>query len=229
MYSYAGTIVQLLNQLRMEGYSNQEIVRVVKSYKFALVVFTGQFQRSGKSQIEHGVGTASMLCALGAPAAVVAAGVIHNIYRIGDYGDGQRGITDLRRKETIGHVGVEVENPLHGFHSLMESQKTITEMLDNLETFSEMDRQVLLIRLAEEFDNHWDLNWLYRDEVENCRNYLTENGPSMVTMAEKLGYPQLASELTRVFKESRTVDFSPEFLHQICLPEFLVSGPRSQG
>ena len=123
MYSYAGTIVQLLNQLRMEGYSNQEIVQVVKSYKFALVVFTGQFQRSGKSQIEHGVGTASMLCALGAPAAVVAAGVIHNIYRIGDYGDGQRGITDLRRKETIGHVGVEVENPLHGFNSLMESHE----------------------------------------------------------------------------------------------------------
>ena len=75
MHAYAQTNVQLFNQLQSEGYSarDRELVRL--AYEFAMGLFTGLFLPSGKTFIDHLVGTASILTSLHVPVEVVAASV----------------------------------------------------------------------------------------------------------------------------------------------------------
>ncbi len=89
MHSYAQTNIQLFNQLRQDGYSDADLILVRNAYELAMVLFTGRFQPSGKSFIAHVVGTASILAWLRLPAPVVAAGLLHNVYENGDFGDGR--------------------------------------------------------------------------------------------------------------------------------------------
>ena len=80
MHPYAQTNVQLFNQLRSQGYSQNDRERVREAYEFAMRLFTGLFLPSGKTFIDHLVGTASILTSLRMPVEVVVAGLIHAAY-----------------------------------------------------------------------------------------------------------------------------------------------------
>src|SRR5262245_4841225 len=98
MRAYAQTNIQLFNQLRYYAYSDADLNLVRDAYELAMVLFSGRFQSSGKSFIAHVVGTASILAWVRLPAPVVAAGLLHNAYGSGDFGDGRRGATTPRRR-----------------------------------------------------------------------------------------------------------------------------------
>src|SRR5437867_665839 len=102
---YAQTNIQLFNQLQREGYSNAELSLIRDAYELAMHLFTGFFIASGRTQIAHVVGAASILGSLHTPAEVVAAGLIHNVYETGDFGDGRRGISDARRQQIRQTIG----------------------------------------------------------------------------------------------------------------------------
>src|SRR5437879_11925353 len=97
MHHFAQTNIQLINQLRRNGYSVTEIGSVLTSYELTMRLFTGRFRASGKTFIAHLVGTASILASLRASVALVTAGLLHAAYTSGDFGDSDRGVTDSRR------------------------------------------------------------------------------------------------------------------------------------
>jgi len=72
MHTYAQTNVQLFNQLRRDGYSNNELSCIRNAYEHAKRLFTGLFLASGRTQIAHVVGTASILGSVHLPTEVVA-------------------------------------------------------------------------------------------------------------------------------------------------------------
>jgi (p)ppGpp synthase/HD superfamily hydrolase len=228
MNTYAQTNVQLFSQLRRDGYSKDELGCIRNAYELAMCLFTGFFLASGRTQIAHVVGTASILGSTHLPAEVVTAGLIHNAYWTGDFGDGRRGISEARRKQVIYAVGKDVEEYVYRFPALRWNSETIPVIRDGLSALGPIDRDVLLIRLADQLEHYLDLGGFYYHEgVERCLEFTNHNGPIMVEMAEKLGFPTLAAELARVFRETILAETPAELLNEVSRSRPLVIAPKS--
>ena len=195
MHSYAQTNVQLFNQLRAEGYSKQDIQRVAQAYEFAMRLFTGLFLPSGKMFIDHLVGTASILASLHVPVELVIAGLIHAAYLHGNFGGLRKGISETTRNQVKLAVGEEVEKYVVRYELLPWEPETLV-LRETIDKLSPVDRNVLLMRLANDFEHNLDSGSLYRD---NWPEYIQRAGPAMVSMAEKLGFPSLSAEMASVF------------------------------
>jgi len=202
MHSFAQTNIQLINQLRGDGYSTTEISTVVTSYELAMRLFTGLFRGSGKTFIAHLVGTASILGTLRVPSSLVAAGLSHAAYSAGDFGDGKKGMANAKREWIKSGIGNEVEEYVARYTALSWRDEAIPAILDGLGSLRPLDRDVLLIRLANELEEFLDFGILYcGDEKRRQVNYVS-TGKHMIEMAEKLGYPKLAVELEKAFEEA---------------------------
>jgi hypothetical protein len=67
---------------------------------------------------------------------------------------------------------------------------------------SDLDRNVVIIRLANELEDHLDLGILYGPKIEKRIERIYRIGPLLIDLAKKLDVPFLGKELERVFKES---------------------------
>lgn len=210
MYQYAQTNLQLFNQLRRDGYSNSELACIFNAYKLVTSLFTGCFRPSGKTFIAHLVGTASILSSLHAPANVVAAGLLHAAYTNGDFGgSGKRGISKAKREHLTRAVGQEVEEYVARYTALQWNEHTIPAIYDRFDALDPIDRDVLLIRLANELEEYLDLSILYCANVHQ-QEYANHNHRFVVDMAEKLGFPALGDELTKVLRETTSAEIPVE-------------------
>jgi len=201
MHSYAQTNLQLFNQLRRDGYSNADLGYILKAYDLAACLLTARFQHSGKPTIAHFVGTASILSSLHVSAKVVAAGLLHNVYEIGDFGDGRKGISGPKREQVKRAVGSEVEEYAARYTAMRWNKRTIPTICKGLAGLDAIDRDVVLIHLADHLEHHLDDGVLYFDDVKrqrfmDCNDHVNR----MVEMAEQLGFPTLATELARVIR-----------------------------
>jgi len=207
---YAQTNIQLFNQLCRAGYSIGELSCVASAYQLAMSLFTGRVQVCGKTYIAHGVGTASILGSLHLPAEVVAAGLIHNVYQNGDFGSGRRGVSAAKRKEISRVVYMGVERYVYRFSSLEWNSQTIPIIRDGLDALDATDRNVVLIKLANDLEYLLDLGILYRGNNEGILRHINHNGQIMVEVAEKLGFPTLAGELSRMSAENALAEIPVE-------------------
>jgi (p)ppGpp synthase/HD superfamily hydrolase len=204
MTGYAQTNIQLYNQLREAGYPPADLERIHSAYALAMKLFPGVFRGSGRPFLAHLIGTASVLAWLRAPISVVTAGLLHSAYSHGEFGNFWRGMADGKRDRVRVAVGDEVEELIAGYTSLRWTAETIGALADTMESLSERERQVILMRLANELDDHQDLGLLYVAEVARRRELIRGGLHRCVALAERLGYPALATELARVFKETMT-------------------------
>jgi (p)ppGpp synthase/HD superfamily hydrolase len=205
---YAQTNVQFFNQLKREGYSSAEFTRVLSTYEFAVHMFTGRFQPSGNVFISHVVRTASILSSLHAPAKVVAAGLIHSVYWNGDFGFGKRGISDAKRRQVKLAVGEDVEKYVARYTTLRWNIQTIPAICDCILRLDQIDKDVILMKLANELEHYLDFELFYYGDSETQR--LMQHGHIMIEMAGKLGYPILAADLARVFREAISTEVPVE-------------------
>lgn len=202
MHSYARTNVQLLNQLRRDGYSSTELGCIRDAYELAMVLFTGQYQPSGRTLIDHVVGTASILGALHATVEVVAAGLIHAAYDYGDFGGRRKGISEAKRKQVRHAVGGQVEEYVARYTALHWDVQTSLSIRDNVATLDRIDRDVVLMRLANHLELLLDLSLLYTSSEGGAQKYIDRFFPPMVDIAYKLGYPTLAAEISQRCSEN---------------------------
>lgn len=205
MHTYAQTSLQLFSQLRAEGYSDKERERLSEAYAIAIRLFAGIYLPSGKMFLDHLVGTASILASLHAPVEIVAAGLLHAAYFFGDFGSIQKGISKAKRAELRGVVGDEVEEYVAKYDRLLWTWENVQKVHANLSSdLDAVDRQVLLIRLANELEHELDLGGIYyaesaKEQKEHQIN-MSAYGPMLVSMAERVGFFSLAAEMAPVFK-----------------------------
>jgi (p)ppGpp synthase/HD superfamily hydrolase len=204
MQSYAQTNVQLLNQLRSEGYSKEERAFISNVYQFGMRIFTGLYLPSGKPFLDHLVGTASILAWLHAPIAVVAAGLVHATYLHGDFGC-RTGISDEKRKQVIDIVGTESENYITRYDRVLLTAEDVALLASTLQQLSKVDRYIVLMRLANELEHHLDFGGLYLVQEQKQqgahRRYLERRLPALLKLANALGYGSLAAEFEKIQRE----------------------------
>jgi hypothetical protein len=106
------------------------------------------------------------------------------------------------RREVKAAVGSQVEELVAGYAALRWNRDTVSAIATEVKTYDAIGRGAVLMRLANEVDEHLDGGVVYLPDAERRRDADMLLLPSLVTMAEELGYPMLASELARVFEET---------------------------
>ena len=223
---YAQTILELLNRLRRDGYAVSDLCMIRDAYALAMRAFTGLVRPSGKTFIAHAVGTASVLHHVGAPPPVTAAGLIHSIYTHGDFGRWRKGISKSARSEVERSVGTEVEQLVARYAALKWNRSTMPAVSAALNAYDAVGRTIVLMRLANEVEENLDAGVLYLPDAERRRQADQPIVPILVTMAEDLGNPVLASELARVFEETTSATI-PTGFHQEPKGEVFLRAPTS--
>src|SRR4029453_6824356 len=199
-----------------DGYGRSELRLVRDAYALAMRAFTGLVRPSGKLFIDHVVGTASVLHVVGAPRAITCAGLIHSVYAHGALGRRRQGISGASRREVKAVVGAEVEQLVAGYAALRWDRGTVPVIATELTTYDAIGRGVVLMRLANEVDEHLDGGVLCLPDAERRRQADMLILPFLTTMASELGYPGLSSELGHSFGETMSAR----------IPTPLPEGPR---
>lgn len=201
MRSYAQTNIQLFNQLQGLGYPASDLETAVSAYELAMTLMTGRFRPSGKTFLAHLVGTASILASLRAAFPLVAAGLLHAAYSAGDFGDGVPGVSDARRARVRSAAGERAEEYVFRYQTLSWSDSSIRSVSGGLEGVTPTDRDVVLMRIANELEEFLDLGILYGGERKRLAISEAHRCRLLIEMARQLGVPALAAELERAAAE----------------------------
>ena len=199
--AYPQTNLQLFGLMHRAGYSETDLAVVSRAYDLAVRLFTAKYRGSGKPLLAHLVGTAGVLASLRAPAPIVAAGVLHAAYIFGDFGDAAGGATAEKRETIRREVGAGVEDIIARYDALRWDESSIEEIQASIAGLSPDDRGVLLLRLANELEDHLDLGVLYCGNAEDRRAAIRSWLRGCVDLAQHLGQPALAASFERVFGE----------------------------
>lgn len=199
---YAQTNLQLYTQLRAAGYAEPDLKLVRSAYDLGMRIFPASFRGSGKPLLAHLVGTASILASINESPAVVTAGLLHAAYALGDFGDGRLGMTDAKRERVRHAVGREVEDLVARYTAFDWNKNTIPAIRTRVSSLTPIERDVLVIRLTNELEDHLDYGVLYCGNGEKRRDYIRSPLNQSVDMARSLGLTTLANELDRAFNET---------------------------
>jgi (p)ppGpp synthase/HD superfamily hydrolase len=199
---YAQTNLQLYAQARAEGYDEVAQEALVDAYTLAVRLFAGLHRASGKNFLAHLVGTASALVEARSRISVVAAGLLHAAYTHGEFGDGWRGMTVDKRARVAAVVGEECEGLIARYTDFRWRSEALSQLRETLAGFAGADRDVLLMRLANELDDHLDLGVLFYADAER-RLRLLEPLAVCVDLARDLGHHRLAGSLAEAFAACR--------------------------
>jgi (p)ppGpp synthase/HD superfamily hydrolase len=214
MARYAQTNLQLYSQLCQEGYTNRDLTSIVHAHELATRLFTCLYRPSGKVFIAHLIGTASILASLHTSVEAVSAGLIHSAYSEGQFGDGSKGVSRAKRKSVKRSVGPVIEEYVARYATLQWTPQSVPVIRKGLERMDLIDRTVLLIRLADELEDHLDLSALYCPDAGGRRAAIRELRCLKIEMAALLGFPTLAQDLARVFKETEEIEIPLELRKQ---------------
>jgi hypothetical protein len=205
MPNYAQTNLQLFNQLLSQGYTQENLQRVHTTYELGRLLFSGRFTASGRSQLVHCVGTASILGFWNAPAHLVVAGLVHNVYRNGDFGAGRSNISEQKRTVLREILGEEIEEEIANFAMLKWNEKTISQF--NLGK-GPLTPNLVFLRLADLLDHNLSGGVFYDHATMKGKKSLRATIPPFVKQASNvLGVPGIGKELERVKMEQE--NFQP--------------------
>jgi gluconolactonase len=204
MHSYAQTNLQLFNQLRTDGYSSPDLDLVYDAYQLAMSLFSGRFQPSGKPFIAHVVGTASILASLRLPGAVVASGLLHNVYEHGDFGTARRNASGVKRRNIKRLLGSELEDYVAKFPLFGWKSATAQLALSDPSRLGVVDRHVLSLRLADYLEHLLDLDLLYYGS--SARRYYMGNATVAIALADAFELRALAAEIKEAIRQTNSTE-----------------------
>jgi hypothetical protein len=152
----AQTYPQLALQLACAGWSTADLLTVRRAYDVAATLFAGHVRGSGKPFTAHLAGTASCLLLDGAPAATVAAGLLHAAYEQGDFGDHSSGRTPARAARLRAEAGESAEEIVAAYFRLGWSPEVARRVAVTVADLPAPVRAAVRVRLANEVDEAVD-------------------------------------------------------------------------
>ncbi len=207
---YSQTNLQLYNQMLRSGYSADDLELVMRCYGCAVRHLSGEYRSHGKPFITHLIGTASVLVALQAPAPVVGAGLLHAVYKHGDFG--MEFPRSRRRARVRRNSSPRVEDLVVRYDRLDWTDATVERLRHELHTLDQPERDVVLMRLANELEDSFDRG-LHYCVVPYPRQLLTGHAAESVgLLAHDLGYGGLAVELDQAMRQYRSGPLPPPLL-----------------
>ncbi|HEX3033616.1 MAG TPA: hypothetical protein VHT73_00580 [Thermodesulfobacteriota bacterium] len=166
------------------------------------------------------MGTASIIATLNAPPTLVAAGLLHAAYSHGRFSDSRKGITKSKRKKVRLAVGPDIEEFVAQYTALRWNVENILAIREHIDALSTKEREVLLMRIANELEDHLDLGMLYCGKDKSAK--LDASVSAIIEIAEKVGGADLANKLALVFSEANSEKI-PAILRRSEISSFVLS------
>lgn len=209
---YSTTSLQLFNQLMDLDYKERDLKIIYKSYEVAKELCSCLHRPSGNTHISHLIGTSSILASLRIPIEICAAGLLHSVYTHGDFGDGENKIKDWKRTYIRNQVGKEIEEYVAAYAELdWFGKNTIPRINKNIDNFSNFEKDVFLIRIADALEEFCDFGNLYVPNPKGRIKYFQKIIPDLVEISKEIGFPSLGIELEKALIQHQN-KIIPEFL-----------------
>jgi nucleoside-diphosphate-sugar epimerase len=208
--TYALTYPQLVRQATAAGWSSGDLRRLRSAYDVAHRLFDGIYRSGGHPLVCHTVRTASIVLAEGQAPDLVVVALVHAAYERHRYDGTSRDRPGRRlRAQLQREIGATDEALVWRYHLLDRSDwggrpDAYRHLLDEQ---PDVMRPVLVLRVANELEDHLDLGRAHRDAP--YRDRVAEFGPAMVELARVLDLPVLADELEVAYAEHLDHDVPP--------------------
>jgi (p)ppGpp synthase/HD superfamily hydrolase len=186
-HEFAQTILQLLIQMHRSGYEDIERVLIRDAYDTAIGLFSASFRSNRKPFLCHLVGTASILVYLRQRSEVLAAGLLHAAYSLGDFGHGPVPDPDWRRGRLRTAVGSEVEHLVHAYSEFEWDPWAVADAVAD-GRLKEDRRDIVVIRLANKLEDLLDLGLMYSNKPDS-------DSEASAELARDLGMTELAEQI----------------------------------
>ncbi len=216
---FAQTNIQLYNQMIEAGYHESDLHRITEAYKLATEIFVGCYRRSGKTQLAHLIGTASIMTWLRRPSISIAAALLHAAYAEGDFG------SESISKELRNAIGSEVQQLVGAYYQLKwpYHPKQVNDLITSVSSMNNFDQEIILLRVVNELEDYLDFAPHYHatkrfDGTPACLDEI-----SLRKLALALRQPRLAEEISAQSDALRLAPI-PVLLRRI-YPRF--NAPRS--
>lgn len=195
MRSYAQTYPQLINQALSAGWEGESLLALRHTHEFAADAVNGMYRASGARFLDHLTRTASIVLAQGSALPIVLAAHLHANEILHMFpGSRTRPPTWIRRKRVRELIGEEAETLTHAYPQVpWTSPAAIEAHRAGLGAASTMQRNLILLRLANELEDYLDDATLFSRERE--LEAALVHGEATAGLARALGHGQLADEL----------------------------------
>lgn len=214
----AQTNIQLYNQLQQQGYSLDELMLVKQAYELAKTLVSGQYRANGQPTICHFIGVASIVAHLGLPGEFVATGLLHNIYSVGNFGDGlYHQVRDSQRHLVRSTAGKLVEDLIIRFFlSTRIKPQTLKKISRTVQHLGEIERKLLVIDFADRLEKYVDLGELYSADNDWVIGFDREHRDELLAIARHLEVPGLANMLSAAIDEAARMETEiPDVLRSV--------------
>lgn len=198
--SFALTFPQLIAQAIDLGMDERGLGLLRCGHDLAERTVDGMYRPQGMPFINHLVRTASIVMAQGQPIDVIIAAMLHGVYMLDGFEDSRRRrIRPADRAFLQREVGQKAETLVWGYaHLGWHRRNVIEEHLAKLDSYDADTKAELVIKLANELEDHLDLAALFRIGFP-YRKKIEEYGELCATMAVRLGLPGLAQALKEAY------------------------------
>ena len=195
-HGFAQVATGLHAQLLERGEKPGDLGGLRTAYDRAQSLFEERYRPCGKPLIAHLVGTASILAWLRAPLRVIKVGLLHAAHTHGNFG----GVSlESQRWQLRTEFGEEIEEQLYRYYRLVWDGEHICTIQPKLGELDPAERQVLLVRLANELEDNLEFGMLRSTPSIYHALYASPLSRRVLKIAEALGHPELALALERAF------------------------------
>ncbi len=146
--------VPFFRQLRDQGRSRDELDAVARTLDLARQMFGTRIDFDGGPAISHFIGTASACAAVEMSTSYVCFALIHNIYRSGDFPDGERyGASATRRTYVRQRVDADVEAMVYQRYEATDGGETFSATPPKPGTHDALMELVGICDIYEKYEN----------------------------------------------------------------------------
>ena len=211
MFEFAQTNLQLLDQARGRGIEPDGIRRISTAYGGSIPLFSGMYRANGKPILSHLVGTGSVLLSVDAELDVVLAGLLHAAYTLGDFGAGVGNAGAKADQDSLRRlIGEPAEGIVHAYTNRPWNVRSIGTLVGDVPTLSELERAVVVVRIANEVDDHLNGGVLYCADGPSRRAFIEASKEPLLQIAASLGEHALAGHLERSVAACLAFSVPPE-------------------
>jgi hypothetical protein len=133
---------------------------------------------------------------------MVIAALSHAAYQEGDFANSLEGMTPRKRKKLRAAIGTDAEELVAAYTVSSRSLTGIMASYARFHQMSPLERDILLIQLANELDDYRELASNHAANADERIAVIRQCGPQQAEMAEWLGRPELAQALRETYAES---------------------------
>jgi (p)ppGpp synthase/HD superfamily hydrolase len=197
MRSFALTYPQLMNQAIAAALDTEALVRLRATYELGERFADGVYRPQGEPFLCHLVRTASIVLAEGQSLPVVQAALLHAAYSLRRrVGEGNE--HGSRREWLQKAAGPDVEQLIFAYDQLpWNSSAELKRHVEGFARYDQATRRVVLMRLANELEDHLDRSAAYASADLVRRRQERRDG--CLILARAVGSPALVGELSEMF------------------------------